>query len=157
MVLVNAWVNQMPGNGPFPETNVQAYAEKTWGAAQQRRLRSMLSLDILLVEDQIEVRQPLRLLLGLEEHSVTEACTGREALELYGQAPYDLIITDYSMPEMNGDELARRIKQVSPTQPILMITAHVENLDVPGNPVDAILKKPFTFQELRAAIAQLIG
>lgn len=117
----------------------------------------MLSLDILLVEDQIEVRQPLRLLLGLEEHSVTEACTGREALELYGQAPYDLIITDYSMPEMNGDELARRIKQVSPTQPILMITAHVENLDVPGNPVDAILKKPFTFQELRAAIAQLIG
>ena len=41
---------------------------------------------------------------------------------------FDLVITDFEMPQMKGNELAARIKQISPSQPILMITAYAERL-----------------------------
>ena len=58
---------------------------------------------------------------------------------------------------MKGDELARRVKQASPRQPILMITAYAEHLGNSDNPVDAILNKPFQLDDLRQAMAELLA
>ena len=69
---------------------------------------------------------------------------------------FDLVITDFEMPQMKGNELATRIKQVSPAQPILMITAYAERLDDADNPVDAVLNKPFQLEDLRRAMAELL-
>ena len=69
----------------------------------------------------------------------------------------DLVITDFEMPQMKGDELATRIKQAWPAQPVLMITAYAEQLGDSDNPVDALLNKPFHLEDLRRAMAELLS
>jgi CheY-like chemotaxis protein len=112
---------------------------------------------ILLVDDQRPVRDAINLLLGLDKHTVVGAANGVEALALFKPDHFDLVITDFEMPQMKGNELAARIKQISPSQPILMITAYAERLDDADNPVDAVLNKPFQLEELRRVMAELVG
>jgi CheY-like chemotaxis protein len=111
---------------------------------------------ILLADDQAEVRETVRLLLGMDGHSVSEAANGEEALGLFAPNRFDLVITDYAMPVMRGDELATNIKHVSPSQPILMITGSAELFGGCAAPVDAYLQKPFGCEELRRAVAGLV-
>jgi CheY-like chemotaxis protein len=110
---------------------------------------------ILLVDDEGTVRTALRFLLMNDHHTVVEANNGAEALALFTQKQFDLVILDYQMPFMKGDELAIRIKNVAPRQPILMITAYSLK-PCPENPVDAILNKPFDVGRLRQTMAQLL-
>ena len=119
--------------------------------------RKLCQKRILLVEDQPAVRGAIALLLGLDEHTVAEAANGVEGFALFEPGRFDLVITDFDMPHMKGDELARRVKQASPRQPILMITAYAEQLGDVGNPVDAILNKPFQLDDLRQAMAELLA
>jgi len=112
---------------------------------------------ILLVDDQPSVRGTIRLMLELDDHIVTEANNGAEALDLFTPGQFDLVTTDFAMPVMKGNELAVRIKQMAPMQPILMITGYAEELGDADNPVDSILKKPFTLESLRGAVAMLLA
>lgn len=112
---------------------------------------------ILLADDQPEVRETVRLLLGLDGHCVSEAANGQEALSLFAPHRFDLVITDYAMPVMRGDELATSIKHVSPSQPILMITGSADLFGGCAAPVDAYLQKPFGCEELRRAVAGLVS
>jgi two-component system cell cycle sensor histidine kinase/response regulator CckA len=112
---------------------------------------------ILLVDDQQEVRELTKLMLGMDEHIVTAACNGREALDLFTPDRFDLVITDYAMPLMKGDELARNIKRLAPSEPILMITGSAGELGGIQMSVDAVLNKPFGFEDLRQAVAQLLS
>jgi len=111
---------------------------------------------ILLADDHPEVRQTVRLLLGMDEHTVAEAANGREALDMFAPDRFDLVITDYAMPVMRGDELAENIKQMAPSQPILMITGTIEQWQGLSPSVDGLLCKPFGFEDLRCAIAKLV-
>ncbi len=112
---------------------------------------------ILLADDQEEVRETIKLLLSLDEHIVTEACHGRQALDLYAPGRFDLVITDYAMPVMRGDELADNIKRAVPNQPILMITGSAEKFGGIDPKVDFLLHKPFAFEELRQALARVLN
>ena len=111
---------------------------------------------VLLVDDQPSVRVACSVLLGIDDHTFTEAENGAKALDLFTKGQFDLVITDLEMPSMRGDELAVRIKQLVPSQPILMITAYRKELGDASNPVDAVLNKPFTLDEFRGAIAKLL-
>ena len=111
---------------------------------------------ILLADDQQEVRELLALMLGMDEHIVTEARNGREALDLFTPERFDLVITDYLMPLMKGDELARNIKRLAPSEPILMITGSADELGGIRGAVDVVLNKPFAFEDLRQAVAQVL-
>jgi CheY-like chemotaxis protein len=117
---------------------------------------TVLGKQILLADDQAGVRQAIKYLLELDDHAVTEARDGKEAFALFCAGEFDLVITDYAMPEMAGNDLAAEIKRLIPAQPILMITAYTMEIVGFANPVDAVLNKPFSFQELRATIARLI-
>jgi CheY-like chemotaxis protein len=110
---------------------------------------------ILLVDDERTVRDTVRDLLRLDDHDVTEANNGAEALGLFAQNEFDLVLTDCVMPFVKGTELAARIKKLAPDQPILMITAYGLK---PGlhNPVDAVLRKPFDLGALRSALADVL-
>ena len=116
---------------------------------------TLLGKRILLVDDERLVRETVRGLLCLDEHKVVEANNGAEALRVFAQGHFDLVLTDLRMPFVEGDELAVKIRELSPQQPILMITAHPHR---PGrtNPVDAILYKPFSLGHLRLAVAKLL-
>jgi DNA-binding response OmpR family regulator len=119
--------------------------------------RVVVGRRILLVEDQIWVRQCIKRLLALDQHTVTEAADGAEGSELFSAGKFDLVITDYDMPKMNGDQFAVRIRSVSPSQPIIMVTACPERLMGRENPVNAILTKPFGVAELRQILASLLS
>lgn len=111
---------------------------------------------ILLADDELEVRELTKMLLGMDDHIVTEAANGREALALFTQERFDLVITDHTMPLMKGDELARNIKRLAPSEPILMITGSAREPEGIQGSVDAVLEKPFSFEDLRQAVARLL-
>src|ERR1017187_6127856 len=111
---------------------------------------------ILLVDDESGLREALRLLLEIDDHIVAEADNGAEAPDLFTKGQFDLVTTDLEMPVMKGNELAVRIKKLAPKQPILMVTAYEIKIGDSENPVDSILNKPFTFDDLRGAIAKLL-
>jgi CheY-like chemotaxis protein len=117
----------------------------------------VLGKRILLAEDQQDVRELTKLLLDMDEHIVTEAVNGKEALDLFAPDRFDLVITDYLMPLMRGDELARSIKRLAPSEPVLMITGSAAELGSIQTSADAVLNKPFRFEELRQAVAQLLA
>jgi CheY-like chemotaxis protein len=112
---------------------------------------------ILLADDDPGVRQAVKFLLRLDEHEVKEAWNGKQALELFTTQTFDLIITDCIMPEMDGCELAKRIKGLAPSQPIIMISGWARRLSIGDNQVDVLLNKPFMFADLRRAIAKLVS
>ena len=113
------------------------------------------SRHILLADDDADVRSTLKLVLDMDQHSVVEARDGLEALELFNSTRFDLVITDYVMPGMRGDELAATIKQQHPKLPVIMITANADLLPNPVPGVDLLLPKPFQIIELRKAIRKV--
>lgn len=111
---------------------------------------------ILLVDDEQHIRKSIKLLLARDDHSVVEANNGAEALVLFARGQFDLVMTDSEMPFLKGSELAAKIRQLAPWQPILMITGHGKSPG-PDNLVDAVLNKPFDLNQLRKAMAELVS
>lgn len=116
--------------------------------------------NILVVDDEAYVCDALKMLLTLDGHAVVTANSGAEALGLFSERSFDVVITDYSMPVMKGDELAATIKARKPSQPIVMITAYVEVLTGAKTPlegIDVLVSKPFRLEQLREAIAKALA
>jgi CheY-like chemotaxis protein len=110
---------------------------------------------ILIVDDEPFIRESIQLLLEDDGYIVEEAGSGAEALAMYAPGKFDMVFTDYCMPEMRGDQLAAAIKKQSPKQAIVMITAFPEKLtcsNVPLGGVDSFICKPFDVDALRTAI-----
>jgi len=121
---------------------------------------SITPRSILVVDDEAYVCDALKMLLTIDGHEVATASSGAEAITLFEQKPFDVVITDYSMPMMKGDELAAAIKARKPSQPIVMITAYVEVLTgskTPLNGIDVLVSKPFRLEQLRDAIAKALA
>ena len=116
-------------------------------------------IQILVVEDEAVVRRAIKLLLEFDRHKVCAVESGEAALAELAQRRFDVVITDFSMPGMHGDQLVARIRQQLPDQPIIMATAFAEQYKVFGEasgPVDALLFKPFSLKELREAIERVL-
>ena len=113
---------------------------------------------ILVVDDEPLVCDAVKMMLEFDGHLVKKAGGAREALAILDHEQFDLVITDFEMPVMKGDELAAAIKTRSPKQPVVMITAYAELLKASGNPltgVDLTISKPFRLENLREAIAKV--
>lgn len=81
---------------------------------------------ILIVDDEVLIANVLAATLSKlgEEYVVETAVTPEEALERIHHQPYDVVLTDYLMPHMNGLELSQNIRQIAPTTPIILMTAY---------------------------------
>jgi CheY-like chemotaxis protein len=111
------------------------------------------ALRILVVDDESSVLEAIRMSLEFYGHSVTSCTSGSQALEAFKSSRFDVVVTDYAMPDLNGDELAAMIKAISPQCPIIMVTAHAEMLDRKRlAPIARVLSKPFLPQVLNEAI-----
>lgn len=119
----------------------------TDSAASKRR--------VLLADDDPDVRDVIRTVLELDRYEVTSVANGREALQEFKPGRFDVVITDYLMPEMTGDKLALAIKRQSADQPVIMVTAHAADLPSPVPGVDALVLKPFELPELRATVKRM--
>ena len=113
---------------------------------------------ILVVDDEHSIRLSIKLLLEREGHGVSAVESGAVALAQFAERKFDLVITDFSMPGMRGDELVTRIRQLSPKQPIVMASGFVDesNAGQASNQVDAFLPKPFSLEALRNAVDQTV-
>lgn len=113
---------------------------------------------VLLVEDERRVSAYVK--RGLEEqgYAVDAVCTGRDALDWAEAAPYDLIILDILLPELDGLSVCRELRRRGLRTPILMLTARdavddrVAGLDAGA---DDYLVKPFALKELLARLRAL--
>jgi YesN/AraC family two-component response regulator len=86
-------------------------------------------LNLLIAEDESAVRFMLETSFGRLFKSVKSACDGAEALEMFNskESSFDIIITDINMPNMNGMELTRAIREINPVIPIIILSAHYDN------------------------------
>jgi signal transduction histidine kinase len=108
---------------------------------------------ILVVDDEADVREMLADVLMSRGHHVTLAGSGREALRSFEQGDYDLVITDLGMPDVNGWEVARAIKAMRASMPVLLLTGWADAVDAGTGRVDAVIKKPFDMTKLAAAVS----
>ncbi len=114
---------------------------------------------ILVVDDEPFVCEAVKMMLTFDGHSVKTTNNAKEALTILETEKFDLVITDFAMPAMKGDELAAQIKARLPHQPVIMITAYAEMLQSSGNAlpgVDCLIGKPFLLENLRAAILKVL-
>lgn len=121
------------------------------------KMRTARPRNVLVVDDESLVRQSVHILLQGDGYVVHEAKSAAEALALFEPGKFDMVFTDYFMPEMRGDQLAAAIKQRAPGQPVVMITAFLEKFqpaDGPPAGVDSIICKPFHLDTLRSALAR---
>jgi CheY-like chemotaxis protein len=110
---------------------------------------------VLVVDDEPFVLAVLERFLQDASFVVGTAKNGVEALRLFAQSPWDLVITDRAMPEMNGEQLAERIKKEAPGTPMILMTGFAH----PGTTVelfDAVLPKPFTEKDLLQSVRRAL-
>jgi CheY-like chemotaxis protein len=115
---------------------------------------------ILIVDDEPALREILAAVLADEGYAVQTAADGRSALDLITTAPPDLVITDISMPRLDGWGLLAQIRQDDPTLPVLLISAICPTLT--GRPAPAydhtvFLAKPFDLEALLDLVTRLIA
>ena len=112
---------------------------------------------ILIIEDDADIREGVRILLEGEGYSVSEAENGRKGLELLKEEP-DLVILDVMMPGMSGLKTCEEIRKISYV-PVLFLTAKSQESDkliglMAGG--DDYLAKPFSYSELLGRVKALI-
>ncbi len=117
------------------------------------------ALNVLVVDDEARSREVLTAYLRTDDHSVATASSGREALEKFRLRPFDLVVMDRAMPEMNGEQTARFIKQVNGNVPVILLTGFSGQIDAESAKpaaVDVVLNKPITLDALRSTISKLV-
>jgi two-component system response regulator MprA len=118
-----------------------------------------MSVRILVADDERAVRESLRRALVLEGYDVELASGGREALDSVGAGRADVVVLDVLMPDIDGLEVCRRLRQEGDRVPVLMLTARdavsdrVEGLEAGA---DDYLVKPFDLDELIARLRALL-
>jgi DNA-binding response OmpR family regulator len=99
----------------------------------------------------------------LQDHHVTVAATGKEGLEIFrsnlrGSEPYEVVITDLAMPELDGRQVARAVRAAAPQVPIVMLTGWGAMMKADGEivpEVDAVMGKPPHMRELNNLLAEV--
>lgn len=118
----------------------------------------MHQIKVLLVDDEQRLRQMLREYIAHEGYEVVEAADGAEALRLFDEQRFDLVILDVMMPKVDGWTVCREMRRTSAV-PIIMLTARGEEYDRLFGfdlGVDDYLVKPFSPKELLARMKAII-
>ncbi len=88
-----------------------------------------MKYNILVVDDEKNIREGLGKVLEMDGYEVTLACDGQQGLEVLQQGDTDLVITDLKMPKLPGEELLKRSMAMNPNVPVIILTGHgtIEN------------------------------
>lgn len=115
---------------------------------------------ILIVDDDPSIQSILGKILKMKGHEGVAAESGMHALELIVQSPFDLVITDLRMPQMNGLEVLQKVKALKPGLPVIMVTAYASSETV-GESIQLgvfdYLAKPFKVSELIETVERALA
>lgn len=142
----------LPGRRAAPPAAPRSAPSGTQEAPKKRGGR------VLLVENDAGVREVLSSALGREGYQVSARSDPEQGLADMAASPFDLVITDLGMNGMNGLELARRVRKISPASKIALITGWKGSLDLKQEElaaVDAVWGKPFDLDRLLAECRKL--
>jgi len=122
------------------------------------------SLSVLCIDDDEQILESMKDSLAFFGHRVKVASGGKYGLELFTTAilksePYDAVITDLSMPDVDGYEVTRQIKAESPNTPVIILSGlgtTREQARAMAAPVDAVLNKPARIKELNDLLSSLV-
>ena len=157
-------VESAPGRGTvfrlvFPFEAEHAAPVAVAASAAPGRGGQAAGLRILVVDDEPMVRTVTTKLLRLRGHTVTDVDGGPAALDALDAggdgAPFDLVVTDLSMPEMSGRELAAAIHERHPGFPVVLLTGDTDAV-LDGAKVAAVVKKPFQLDALDATVREAV-
>lgn len=120
------------------------------------QIRHNHSLRVLCIDDEPQIQQLLKDCLASFKHQVTVAASGRQGMDLFREAkkrdqPYEVVVTDLGMPDMDGTQVTRSIKAESPETPVIMMTGWGTMMKEDGEAapqVDALIGKPPNIAEL---------
>ena len=159
-------INSAPGEGttmrlifPVPTGPVAEDQKPAAAFSVPTRLR------ILIVDDDPLLIKSLRDTLETDGHAIVAANGGQDGIEEFrkscnGGEPFAVVITDLGMPYVDGRQVAGKVKNLSPTTPVIMLTGWGRRLvgegDIPPH-VDFVLNKPPKLSELREALAQCLA
>ena len=116
------------------------------------------ALSILVIDDEEFVRETLGEMLVALDHKVQTADGGRAALKKIADEEFDVVFTDLAMPEMDGWETARAIRQQQPKMPVVLVTGYGASAQPPSGEQDlvaAIIGRPFDFNQVSAILARV--
>lgn len=117
------------------------------------------SKNVLVVDDEASIREFLEIMLKREGYKVDVVSSAREALAALGRKRYAALVTDISMPEMNGIELLNKVKHAQHDLVVIIMTAHgsaesaVEAMKLGA---DDYLTKPFQIDEMKMALSSAL-
>jgi CheY-like chemotaxis protein len=115
---------------------------------------------ILVVDDEPMFAGSLRGLLNLQGHTVTVVDSAQAALEATAAGAFDVVMTDYSLGEVSGAQLAARLDERSEAAYVVLITGYATDVDDPSlmtRGVSAVLPKPCRGEDLRTVLARVSG
>ena len=115
-------------------------------------------LRVLVVDDEPLMRWSIAESLGDQRYSVVQAADGAEALRVLSAAEVDAIVLDYRLPDSDDLTLLGRIRQMAPSTPVIMISAHSSPDFVDrarGVGAYAVIEKPFEMRTLASILARL--
>lgn len=112
-------------------------------------------LRILVVEDDAIIRMNTADMISDFDHEALEAGSGTEALAILDDQPIDVMVTDLGLPGMSGENLAQEVRSRWPNIAVVFATGQSTAPDLPGPAPVALLKKPFSPEDLRKALAQV--
>ncbi len=154
----NIKIESVEGTGSTINIRLPAIDANFEKAPPKRSSVSSNSLRIMLVDDEAVLLEVLSELLGSGGHKVENFENGEAALEAFRKDAYDLVITDRAMPNMSGDQLAKELKAIDPSIPIIMATGFgdmmTENEEKTTN-VDLVLAKPVPLDVLNQKLSEL--
>lgn len=114
---------------------------------------------ILVIDDDCSVLEVVRDMLSVAGYKVTATCNGKEGVELIKKQKFDLVLTDFRMPEVSGKDIAKTVKKKDSNTPVIIITGYAKEYDG-TNPeqdgIDLLLSKPLDFQTLTMNVARII-
>lgn len=116
--------------------------------------------EILVIDDEEEIRELFKDLLTSVGYQVTLARNGREGIELVAQKAYDLVITDLMMPDWDGRTAIKAISAGRPTTKIIVVSAASSEMYEKLKKTETIVgivQKPFEIEELLDTISKNIG
>lgn len=117
-----------------------------------------IPLKVLYVEDETDLRNSIRMILEMYYESVLSCTNGMEGLEIFNREHPDVIVSDIMMPVLDGLEMTRKIREISPDTPVVLTTAFTETaylLKAIELGISAYVKKPLDCEELVATINRL--
>ncbi len=151
------YVDSIPNKGSIFMIELPAVMDKDLPSLEPAPAADQFAFKVLLVDDEGVVRETLAEMLEDEGCEVTMAKNAEDAVLKFQKYQCDLVLTDLSMPGVNGYELARRIKEINPNVPVFLITGwnQLDRKFLESNRViDGIIEKPFNMKQIKQHITK---